>query len=215
MARAQRIQLPGVTLHVVQRGHNRDRTFFSDDDYRTYLYLLSHQASRYETSVHAYVLMTNHVHLLLTSRLADGISRTMQQVASIYSRRVNERLERRGSMWEGRFKSCLIDSDSYLIACYRYIELNPVRAGIVSTPEEYRWSSYRENAGFRAIRIVEPHERFTALGCTVRQRVERYRALIQEALPEKTVAAIRRGWQKGTPLKGSRGAVPPVSDTGV
>lgn len=200
MARPRRILIAGITFHIVQRGHDRNRTFFRDDDYRDYLLLLSRMSQRYKTSVHAYVLMTNHVHLLMTSRQDDGVSRTMQHVAGTYARRINQRLERRGSLWEGRFKSSPVDSDFYCLACYRYIELNPVRAGMVARPEDYRWSSHHENIGRRAMRVVEPHETFAALGASRAERAQRYRGIIRERLPNRTVEAIRHGTEKGLPV---------------
>ena len=197
MSRAPRLQIAGLTFHVVHRGNHRERIFFQDNDYRNYLRLLARVSRRYETSIHAYVLMTNHVHLLATAARPDGISRTMQDVAGSYSRWINSRLDRRGSLWEGRFHSSLIDSDHYCLACYRYIELNPVRAGIVASPSEYRWSSYRENVGERAPRIVDPHDCFIALGSSGGARVDNYRAILAERLPDATIITIREGTRRG------------------
>jgi putative transposase len=200
MSRLPRIRVPGVTFHVVQRGNDRQRTFFVDDDFRSYLYLLNLCSRRYETSVHAYVLMTNHVHLLVTSKLPDGISRTMQHLAAGYARRINDRYRRTGSLWEGRFRSSPIETEFYCLACYRYIELNPVRAGMVATPAEYRWSSYRENVGRRSPSIVTPHPCYLLLGRTPAVRHERYRGLVHEYLPDRAIAAIRHGMSKGLPV---------------
>jgi len=200
MPRPPRISLPGLTCHIVQRGNDRNRTFFSDEDYRTYLLLLKRISRRYETSVHAYVLMTNHVHLLMTSKQQDGLSRTMQQVGSSYTRHVNDRYERTGTLWEGRFRSSPVDSDFYCLACYRYIELNPVRAGMVSSPGEYRWSSYNENAGRRAPSVVEPHDSFLAIASASDERASCYRAIVNDQLPDKTISAIRRATSSGMPI---------------
>jgi putative transposase len=200
MPRAPRIQIAGLTFHIVHRGNHRARVFFVDDDYRSYLHLLALMSSRYQTKIHAYVLMTNHVHLLMTAARPDGVSRTMQNVAGCYARIVNERLDRQGALWEGRFRSSLIDSEYYCLACYRYIELNPVRAGIVAWPAEYRWSSHNENIGQRALRIVEPHDSFMALGIAPQSRCENYRSLLAEALPDKTLATIREGMRQGLPI---------------
>jgi putative transposase len=202
MPRLPRIRVPGITFHIVQRGNDRSRTFFVNDDYRAYLYLLSLMSQRYETEVHAYVLMTNHVHLLMTTKLADGVSRTMQQVAAGYSRRINERLKRTGTLWEGRFKSSPIDSEYYCLACYRYIEMNPVRAGMVRSPGEYRWSSYRENVGQRALSIVNPHPCYLALGESQAARQRNYGDIFLERVPKPTVTEFRRGAVKGLPVGG-------------
>jgi REP-associated tyrosine transposase len=200
MARQPRITLAGLTIHVVQRGNDRSRTFFDDDDFRTYLLLLRCISRRYQTSVHAYVLMTNHVHLLVTSKIEGGVSLTMQQTGSSYARYINRRYERTGTLWEGRFWSAPIETDFYCLACYRYIELNPVRAGIVARPVDYRWSSHRENSGCRTLSIVEPHPTFTAIGATRKQRVDGYLALFDGTLAQTTVDAIRRGIRTGIPV---------------
>ena len=202
MPRLPRIRIPGMTFHVVHRGNDRSRTFFVDDDYRAYLHLLCLNSQRYRTSVHAYVLMTNHVHMLLTSSLPNGISLTMQHVSAGYARRINDRYRRTGSLWEGRFKSSPIDSEFYCLACYRYIELNPVRAGMVQSPGDYRWSSYHENVGKHALSIVSPHPCYQTLGGTPAVRHERYRGIVHEHLPDQTIAAIRHGASKGLPVGG-------------
>jgi len=143
--------------------------------------------------------MTNHVHLLMTPTRPDGISRTMHGVAGGYSRKLNERFGRQGQLWEGRFRSSLINSEHYCLSCYRYIELNPVRAGMVASPADYRWSSHRENSGQRSLRIVEPHECFLALGDSS-SRFENYRKLVAEALPAADVTTIRNGLRLGVPI---------------
>jgi putative transposase len=200
MPRLPRICIPDVTFHVVQRGNDRSRIFFIDDDYRAYLNLLNLMTHRYETEVHAYVLMTNHVHLLMTSKLADGVSRTMQQVAGRYSRRINDRYQRTGTLWEGRFKSSAIDSEFYCLACYRYIELNPVRARLVRFPGDYRWSSFEENAGLRRASIIKPHACYLALADTAPSRQKKYAALVHDQISDQAVTEIRRGAGKGLPV---------------
>ena len=200
MGRLPRIRIPGLTFHVVQRGHDRKPVFFCDDDYKSYLNRLKRVSQRYETSVHAYVLMTNHVHLLLTSREPDGVSRTMQDVAGAYARRINERDGRTGGLWERRYGSSPIDSEFYCLACYRYIELNPVRAGMVASPADYPWSSHRENIGRPSQRIVEPHACFRALGSSPTERASCYAAIVDERLPDRTVQALRRGTSKCVPV---------------
>ena len=175
MARRPRISPPGITLHLVQRGNNRSATFFEDQDYREYLRLLQLAARRWESRVHAYALMTNHVHLLVTPMIPGGVSKLLQYVGSQYVTWLNRRLERSGTLWEGRFRSSPIESDRYCLACYRYIELNPVRAGLVRHPEDYRWSSYRANACGRASSLVAAHPTFLSLGETSADRRRRYR----------------------------------------
>ena len=200
MPRAPRINIAGITLHVVQRGNNKQRTFFDDDDFRVYLHLLRKMSERYDVSVHAYVLMTNHVHLLMTQSKIDGISRTMQQLASAHSRRINDRLDRTGTLWESRFKSSPIDTDHYCLACYRYIELNPVRAGLVSSPADYCWSSYLENVGLTSNASLKPHQSFLKLGPSGKTRIDRYKALIAQRLDDQAKRAIRLGTAKGLPF---------------
>ncbi|HEY5622444.1 MAG TPA: transposase [Gammaproteobacteria bacterium] len=200
MSRLPRICIPGLPFHVVQRGNDRARVFFEDDDYHAYLHLLIGMSERYATEIHAYVLMTNHIHLLVSSQRRDGVSRTMQQVSSGYARRINDRYERTGTLWESRFKSSPIDSDHYGLTCYRYIELNPVRAGIVRSPAEYRWSSYRENAGLSAMSVVRPHACYAALGVSGKERSRQYRQIVHEHLSERALADIREGTSKGLPV---------------
>lgn len=204
MPRPPRINIPDVTFHVVQRGNDRGRTFFEDGDFKRYLLLLRRISRRYATDVHAYVLMSNHVHLLMTSRRQHGISLTMQQLGSAYVRYVNDRYARTGTLWEGRFRSSPVDSDYYCLACYRYIELNPVRAGMVAAPEDYRWSSFRENVGLRSLSIVTPHVSFIDLASQPHERHRRYRRIVEESLPERTLATLRDSTRKGVPIGSER-----------
>ena len=149
MPRKSRMYLPTIPCHVVSRGNNRDACFYADEDYLFYLECLGDACDKYAVALHAYVLMTNHVHLLLTPRDELGISRVMQSVGRRYVQYINYTYRRSGTLWEGRHKASLIDADRYLLACYRYIELNPVRANMVVDPADYRWSSYRVNAGLQ------------------------------------------------------------------
>lgn len=199
MPRMARIRLPRITFHIVQRGNNRSPTFFETADYRDYLHLLQSAAQRYATQIHAYVLMTNHVHLLATSDLPDGISSTLRHLGSRYVSRVNKRYGRTGSLWESRYKSSPVDSARYCLACYRYIELNPVRAGIVQRPEEYHWSSYRSNAAGKPSSLVTSHPVFLSLGATPEERRESYCKLVREALEDDVLSEIRRALRKGLP----------------
>ncbi len=141
MPRKPRFFLPDIPVHVVQRGHSREPVFFEDSDYRAYLDWLAEAATRYECAIHAYVLMTNHVHILVTPREREGVSRMMQYVGRRYVPYVNYTYGTSGSIWEGRYKASLVHDDQYLLTCMRYIELNPVRANMTSTPGQYRFSS--------------------------------------------------------------------------
>src|SRR5688572_580551 len=149
MPRLARIDVPGLPLHVVQRGVNRVRTFEDDQDRWHYLDLLDRARLKHDVAVHAYVLMSNHVHLLLSASVEGAVSAAMHRIGSAYVRMFNRRHGRVGTLWQGRFKSCLVDHDRYLLAVYRYIELNPVRAGLVAHAEQYRWSSVHGNTGRR------------------------------------------------------------------
>ena len=141
-----RVVAPGYPQHVIHRGNNRQDIFFADGDFERYLAWLGDAARRHDCAIHAYVLMTNHIHLLVTPSGADDMARMMQSVGRRYSGDVNARYGRTGTLWEGRYRSCVVDSDRYLFTCARYIELNPVRAGLVRHPAGYRWSSYHHNA---------------------------------------------------------------------
>ncbi len=146
MPRKLRMYLAGMPYHVIQRGNNREACFFADDDYLFYLECLKDACERYQVNCHAYVLMTNHTHLLLEPLKAEGISRVMQSLGRRYVQYINKHYRRCGTLWESRHKSSLVDAETYLLSCYRYIELNPVMANMVEHPGDYRWSSYRCNA---------------------------------------------------------------------
>ncbi|OGT30107.1 MAG: transposase [Gammaproteobacteria bacterium RBG_16_51_14] len=200
MPRKPRFYLPGVAVQAVQRGHSRHPVFYAEADYRAYLNWLQEAADRYDCTVHAYVLMTTHVHVLCTPQDSAGISRMLQYVGRHYVPYINSHYGTRGSLWEGRYKASLVQEDRYLLTCMRYIELDPVRAGMVAHPRHYRWSSYRANAEGRADPLVSPHGRYLALGRTVARRREAYRALLRAPQDEAEIASIRAAWQTGTPL---------------
>ena len=202
MARPPRIVLPGQPVHVVQRGHNRQPVFFDALDYRQYLKHLADAAERTICDLHAYVLMTNHVHLLVTPNRTCSLSQLMQSVNRRFVRFINSRYGRRGTLWEGRFKSALIDNDRYLFACSRYIELNPVRAGMVDTPAMYRWSSYLCNALGRKDPLLTSHAMYHALGDNPEERRKAYRQLFEGELEENVVATIRSATQRGRTMSG-------------
>ena len=204
MPRKPRFFLSGMPVHVVQRGNNRQAIFFEAGDYRAYHGWLKAAAQRYRCAVHAYVLMTNHVHLLITPQDARAVSRMMQYVGRRYVPYINHEYGRTGTLWEGRFKSSAVDSQAYLLTCMRYIELNPVRAGIVKAPGDYPWSSYAANAFGGRDELLTPHELYAALGADAEVRCEAYRALFREALEEEPLTQIRAAWQTGTPLGNDR-----------
>ena len=202
MPRKPRMHLPEVPCHVVHRGNNRQAAFFTDDDYRFYLACLSDGAKRYGVSVHAYVLMTNHVHLLVTPSVSDGVSRLMQSIGRRYVQYVNKRRLRTGTLWESRHKSSLVQHERYLLTCYRYIELNPVRAGMVLQPGDYAWSSFRENGYGQASSILEPHPIYLSLGQNEVMRQAAYRNLFRQELHRADIHAIRGASQFSMPLGG-------------
>ena len=184
----------------MQRGNNRHATFFAPADYRFYQECLYQAAQKYGCLIHAYVLMTNHVHLLATPSSPQAISRVMQHLGRCYVRYVNGKYGRTGTLWDGRFRASLVDTDRYLFTCCRYIELNPVRARIVERPDDYLWSSYRCNARGIADRLVSPHDRYKSLGTTDAARWQAYRALFREALDENELQQIRLMTREGWPL---------------
>jgi len=208
MPRAARSVLAGVPLHVVQRGINREPCFFDERDYLAYLGYLGEFSALFGCSLHAYCLMGNHVHLLLTPRAPDACALLMKRLGQCYVQRVNHRLGRSGTLWEGRFHSCLVNSDRYVLACYRYIELNPVRAGMVAAPDEYRWSSHTANTSVVPDGMLQVHPSFLALGEGPEARAAVYRSMCGRPVLETELDEIRRatrvGYVVGTKRK-SRG----------
>lgn len=191
MPRQARTIIPEVATHVVQRGNNRRPCFFSDADRMVYLALLADLSRRYECDVHAYCLMGNHVHLLVTPRRPDACSLLMKNLGQCYVQYVNRTHGRTGGLWEGRFRSCLTQSERYVLACYRYIELNPVRAAIVDAPGKYPWSSHRANAEGKSDPVLTPHPEFVALGHDEATRRQAYRGLFDDALSAELLGEIR------------------------
>lgn len=192
MPRRARLTLPGVPLHVIQRGNNRQACFFSDEDYHLYLEWLAEYAAKTGCHIHAYALMTNHVHLLVSADHAEAPGSLMKALGQRYVQYVNRVYQRSGTLWEGRFRSCPIQEEAYLLACQRYIELNPVRAMIVAHPAEYRWSSYRANAQGEGNALVRPHPLYEALGRDVPGRQATYRELFRHELKPGVVDEIRK-----------------------
>lgn len=192
MARSLRLDVPGIPFHVVQRGVNRSPCFRDDTDRSYYLAALEKAASMHECEIHAYVLMSNHVHLLVTATREGGISSMMQSLGRRYVRRFNDRHERTGTLWEGRFRSGPVARDRYLLTCYRYIESNPVRAGIVKRAVDYRWSSARHNALGRHDPLVIMHPVYLSLGKQPASRIAAYRAMLDEPVCREDLEDIRK-----------------------
>ena len=200
-----RYVIPGQPQHVIQRGNNRQPVFGADADYVFYLKKLAAAAERYECEIHAYVLMTNHVHLLVTPHTRNGISKMMQAQGRCYVQYFNNCHQRTGTLWEGRYKATLIDTENYLFTCMRYIELNPVRVEhMVEHPSEYPWSSYRYNALGENDAIITPHELYNQLGTTYEERLLAYRQLFHAHIPDATLEAIRHATNKAWVLGSER-----------
>jgi putative transposase len=191
MARVKRLVVPGIALHVVQRGVDRQPCFFDAGDQHFYLAELAGLALESGCAIHAFVLMDNHVHLLLTPATEDGPSRLMHRLGRRYVRRINDAAGRTGTLWEGRFRSCLVGDDAHLLECHRYIDLNPVRAGMVGLPGDWPWSSHRVLARGEPSALLKPHPRYLELASDVAARQEAYRALVAAAPDLARLAAIR------------------------
>lgn len=203
MPRLPRFNLVDVPQHVIQRGNNRQACFFEPDDYLFYLDCLKTAADNAGCDVHAYVLMTNHVHILATPRRDHAVSRMMQSVGRRYVQYVNKRNNRTGTLWEGRYRASLVEAEAYLLTCHRYIELNPVRAhDMAATPGAYRWSSYHANALGRGDAWLTPHPLYTHLGRTPAGRQASYRALFEDTLPAEKLMEIRQSVNQGIVLGG-------------
>lgn len=204
MARLQRISLPGIPQHIIQRGNNRQICFAADTDFAAYAHWLRESSADYAVAIHAWVFMTNHVHILATPQEPGGLSRMMQRVGRHYVRYFNKKYQRSGTLWEGRFKSCVVDADSYLLACQRYIEMNPVRANMVADPANYQWSSYRSNGLGKPSTLWTPHPVYFGLGRSERDRLLTYRALFKVSTDAALLKEIRAATNKGLALGGVR-----------
>jgi len=196
--------IPGVPCHLVQRGNNREPCFFADDDYQYYLECIRQGLKRYKARLHAYVLMTNHVHLLITPDYEDSLPRMMQLIGRQYVQYINKAYKRTGTLWEGRYKSSLVDSENYLLTCSRYIELNPVNAGMVEKPEEYYWSSYHHNGLGKSNQLLHPHELYLGLGSGKDDRCFSYRELFKYQIEDQDIHQIRESSLRNYPLGNER-----------
>ena len=191
MPRRSRLMLAGIPAHIVQRGNNRQRCFYQDEDRAFYLFHLRRLLAYSDCALHAYCLMTNHVHLLLTSHSTGGCGRLMKQIGQLHTQYINRTHKRSGTLWEGRFRSCLVQSEEYVLACYRYIEANPLRAGLVRHAADFAWSSYLDNAqGVRSL-LVKPHDEYLRLGATDEGRRQAYRELFGLELGAERLGEIR------------------------
>ena len=200
MPRKPRMYLPDVPAHVIQRGNNRSACFFSDDDYRYYLNCLHEARQKYSVAVHAYVLMTNHVHLLMTPSDEKGISLTMQSIGRRYVQYINYTYRRCGTLWESRHKASLVQTEDYLFTCYRYIEMNPVRAQIVSHPGDYPWSSYRYHAYGELNPVIQDHILYRRLDRDKETRLACYREMFKTDIDKATINRIRKAINFSMPL---------------
>jgi putative transposase len=204
MPRRPRIHLAGLPQHIVQRGHNRDACFFGEDDYQAYRHWLGEALKESGCALHAYVLMTNHVHLLLTPPKPQDLPRLIISLGRRYVQYVNKTYRRTGTLWDGRYKSSLVQEDSYLLLCQRYIELNPVRAAMVDDPAHYRWSSYRSNALGQSDLLITPHPLYTGMATDEEGRRTSYRALFRHQLDAEAIADIRLALNQSQPLGNAR-----------
>lgn len=196
MPRRPRLELPGTPLHVVQRGVNRCAIFVDDADRQHYYDLLCDAAISHDIAVHAYVFMGNHIHLLLTSPQPEALSRVMRNTGQCYVQAFNRRHRRSGTLWQGRFKSCLVDTERYMMTVYRYIELNPVRAAMVERPEQHRWSSVHANLGLLKDQLVTPHSIYLALDHDASIRAEAYHTWLHAGVSHDDLQRIRAHLQQ-------------------
>jgi putative transposase len=203
MARLPRLTVPGYPHHIIQRGNNRQAIFSSNADYETLLGMLDEHSRQSKVAIHAYVLMSNHFHLLATPETSEAIPQMMQAVGRRYVRHFNQRQARSGTLWEGRYRSTLIQTERYLLACMAYIDLNPVRAGLVAEPGEYPWSSYAHYVGRRHDKLVSPHPLYWELGNTPFSREAAYAELVRTGISAEQQRALTdsalRGWALGEP----------------
>lgn len=204
MARGPRLIVPGIALHIVQRGHNRQDCFRHDTDYLVYLSHLRELSAQMQCALHCYCLMTNHVHLLLTPSSPQGCGLLMRNLGQRYVQYFNRRYQRSGTLWEGRYHSCLVDSAAYVVACHRYIERNPVRAGMVPSAADYRWSSHNGNTGRVSNTVLTAHPEYLALAANDTSRRAAYAELFAVADEPAFLAAIRDATHGGFALVGER-----------
>ena len=204
MPRRARVRLAGIPMHIIQRGNNRTACFYRDQDYLYYLHALKQLSGKYGCELHAYVLMSNHVHLLLTPESKDSSSLLMKNLGQKYVQHINRTYKRTGTLWEGRFRSCLAQDEMYVLNCYRYIELNPIRAKMVEKLSDYPWSSCLANAFGKKSEIITPHSQYLNLGNSPVERSQKYIDLLRHSLDEKMIEAIRVATNSNHALGNSR-----------
>ena len=200
MPRKPRFFLPNVPVHMMIRGNSQQAIFAEEEDYFAYRSWLREASELYDCKIHAYVLMTNHVHILLSADDTRNISKLSQSVGRKYVPYFNHKYGKSGALWEGRFKASSVDSEFYLLACYRYIEMNPVRANMVKDASDYAWSSYHRNANGDTDMTITPHSVYLRLGITKDNRQRAYKALFEKTLSDELVSEIHQTNQTGTPL---------------
>lgn len=209
----RRMFVEGLSLHVIQRGNNRSEMFGDTEDHDVFRYLLRQAAASCDVQIHGYVEMPTHFHLLATPIRPESLSRMMQRLGARYVPYFNQRHERTGGLWEGRYRASLIDSSEYWMTCLRYIELNPVRAGLVEAPDQYAWSSYHANALGVEDPVLTTHPLYSSLGSTVDECRLQWRSLCGQGLAPKDLAVIRRaihcGWSLEEPEAAGTDTVAP------
>ena len=203
MARLPRFVMPGYPQHVIQRGNNRQQILFEEEDYWFIWEKLGVAAEKFQCEIHAYVLMPNHFHLLLTSDLENGIGKLMQYIGRYYVQYFNNRYDRRGTLWEGRYRATLVDPKGYLLAVSHYVEANAVRAGLVAKPSDYAWSSYSSNADGADDALVTPHREYDKLGRSVKARREAYTRQAEKPFDDVMLKKIRDCTNKAWVLGGA------------
>ena len=204
MARLARLCSVVIPQHIIQRGNNRQICFNDDEDFAAYAHWLKEFSDKYHVNIHAWVFMTNHVHLLATPTAPNAVSLMMQSLGKQYLRYYNHTYKRTGTLWEGRYKSCVVQTSEYLLHCYRYIELNPVRAGMVNIPEDYAWSSYAANALGREASLRTPHSEYLNLGHRTEEREQAYRDLFLCHFDSNMLGTIRSAVAKNLALGDER-----------
>lgn len=202
--RRTRLELPGIPQHITHRGVNRAAIFLDDDDYRDYLHALDQCARSKGVLVHGYVLMGNHVHLLVSTEIKGAVFQMMQSIGRRYVRSLNTKYRRTGTLWEGRYKSCLVDSERYFLTCLRYIELNPVRAALVDLAEDYPWSSVHHHLNLRSDNRITSHSCYLGLGGDTHERAAAYRSILTHAVSESDLVELRRHIQQERALGSPR-----------
>ncbi len=200
MPRRPRFCPKNVPAHIIQRGNNRQAIFAAESDLAAYAHWLREAAVKFQVNIHGWVFMTNHVHLLLTPSTDSGISKLIQSLGLRYSRHFNYTYARTGSLYDGRFKSCLVEDHNYLLTCLQYIELNPLRAGMVTDPGNYSWSSYRSHAFGVPVKMWSPHPLYRSLGENPKQRQQAYRQRITQQLDQAVITKIRHCINTGMAL---------------